>query len=182
MKFFYMILTAWMSFIYQAGQDIYACKNARIELYSTAPIEDIKATSNAGISVYNAATGELAFNITIRSFRFRKALMEEHFNENYMESEKFPQAVFKGKIENPVKPDVDGEYPVTVNGVLTVHGVSQKRSISGTLLIQNGVINIASEFQVKCADHQIEIPRLVFQNIAESIRVQLAASYTAYKK
>lgn len=182
MKIFCVILIAWMSFINQAGQDIYACKNVKIALYSRAPIEDINAVSVEGISVYNATTRDLAFSVLIRSFHFRKALMEEHFNENYLESDRFPQATFKGKIEEEVNPEVDGEFPVKVNGVLTVHGISQKRSITGTLRVHQGVIDMTSEFQVKCVDHQIEIPKIVFQNIAESIRVQISATYTAYKK
>ena len=79
-----MILLAWMT-AFQTGQDIYVCKNAKINLYSSAPIEDIEANANNGVSVYNAATGELDFSVPIRSFHFPKALMEEHFNENYME-------------------------------------------------------------------------------------------------
>jgi hypothetical protein len=84
-----------------------------VSLYSKAPIEDIDALSDKGTSVFNAATGELAFSVPIRSFKFDKALMQEHFNENYMESDKYPQAIFKGKINE--KPDVtkDGIYPVT---------------------------------------------------------------------
>src|SRR5579863_9792613 len=115
MKYIAMILLAWVTH-QQAGQDIYVCKNARINLYSSAPIEDIEANASDGVSVYNATTGELDFSVAIRSFHFPKSLMEEHFNENYMESEKFPKAIFKGKIQEHIDLSKDGSFPVTVTG------------------------------------------------------------------
>jgi hypothetical protein len=166
----------------QAPSALYVSKNASVTLYSEAPLENIEGSSTDGKSVYNAATGELAFNVAIRSFKFQKSLMQEHFNENYMESDKYPQASFKGTITE--KPDVtaNGSYPVTATGVLDVHGVKQQRTIKGKLNVNNGKITITSEFMVKCADHKIEIPKLVFQKIAESLKVTVSANYTAYNK
>lgn len=175
-----MILLAWMM-AFQAGQDTYVCKNARINLYSSAPIEDIEANSNSGVSVYNAATGELDFSVPIRSLHFPKALMEEHFNENYMESDKFPKATFKGKIQEHPDVSKDGTYPITVTGDLQVHGGTQTRTITGNLKVSNGVVTMTSEFMVKCADHHIDIPQIVFHHIAESIRVRVSATYTVLK-
>jgi hypothetical protein len=180
MKNILIILLAWIN-INQAGQGLYACKNAQISLYSSAPIEDISATSAAGTSVYNAATGDLVFSVSVPTFKFRKSLMEEHFNSDYMESDKFPRATFKGKIQE--KPDIskNGSYPVTVTGELDVHGVKQTRTIPGTITVNNGVVSMSSEFMVKCADHHIEIPKIVFHNIAESIQIKIAATYAAAK-
>jgi len=180
MKYIGVILLAWFS-INQTGQDIYACKNAVVTIYSKAPVEDIDARSDKGTSVFNATTGELAFNVPIRSLKFDKARMQEHFNENYMESDKYPQATFKGKINE--KPDVtkDGTYPVTAAGIFEVHGVKQTRTITGKLTVKGGAISLSSEFMVACKDHQIEIPKLVFYNIAENIRVQVNATYAPYK-
>jgi hypothetical protein len=180
MKYISIILLAWMS-INQAGQDVYTCKNAKINMYSSAPIEDIEANSAAGVSVYNAATGELAFSLPVRSLHFPKSLMEEHFNSDYMESDKYPKATFKGKMQEHPDLTRDGSYPVTVTGELEVHGVTQTRTITGNLKINNGVLTMTSEFMVKCADHHIEIPKIVFHNIAESIRIRVAATYTSYK-
>lgn len=175
-----MILLAWMT-AFQAGQDIYVCKSAKINLYSSAPIEDIEANSNNGVSVYNAATGELDFSVPIRSFHFPKTLMEEHFNENYMESDKFTKASFKGKIQEHPDLSKDGTYPVTATGDLQVHGVTQMRTISGNLKVSSGVVTITSEFMVKCADHHIDIPQIVFHHIAESIRIRVSATYALIK-
>jgi len=165
----------------QAGQDIYVSKNARISLYSSAPIEDIKAATSSGGSVYNLSTGELDFSVNIKSFTFEKELMQEHFNSDYMESDKFPKATFKGTIQEHVDITKDGIYPITVNGDLTVHGVTQKRIIPGTISVKSGVISMSSEFIVKCADHHITIPSIVFHNIAESIKMNVSATYIPYK-
>jgi polyisoprenoid-binding protein YceI len=180
MKYIAFILLAWL--INQAGQETYVCKNAKISLYSQAPLEDIDATSLKGTSVFNAANGELAFSVPIRSFQFQKSLMQEHFNENYMESDKYPQAMFRGNIQENPDYSKNGTYPVTVKGVLDVHGVKQNRTIPGKITVNNGSISMAAEFTVLCKDHKIEIPKLVFQKIAESIRVQVAANYAALKK
>jgi hypothetical protein len=173
-----IILFIWVSHLTQAcGQGLYLCKNARITLFSSAPIEDIKASTSTGASVYNPSTGELAFSVSITSFQFEKSLMQEHFNSDYMESDKFPKATFKGKIQEQVDISKDGTYPVTVTGDLTVHGVTQKRSVPGTITVKNGVISMTSEFMVKCADHHITIPSIVFHNIAESIKMNVSATY-----
>jgi len=181
MKHISIVLLAWISIINQAGQDIYVCRNAKITLYSSAPIEDIKAATSTGASVYNAASGELDFSVSIRSFQFDKSLMQEHFNSDYMESDKFPRAIFKGKMENHIDITKDGTYPVKVAGQLTVHGVTQSRTIQGTISIKNGVVSMTSEFMVKCTDHHIDIPQIVFHHIAESIQVNVFATYSPYK-
>src|SRR5471030_2501156 len=112
MKYISIILLAWMS-INQAGQDLYVSKNNRISLYSSAPIEDIKAATSSGASVYNPSSGELDFSVNIKSFTFQKELMQEHFNSDYMESDKFPKATFKGKVQEPIDVTKDGTYPIT---------------------------------------------------------------------
>ncbi|EHQ27356.1 YceI family protein [Mucilaginibacter paludis] len=181
MKYLSILLLAWISTINQAGQDLYVCKNAKISLYSSAPVEDIKASTTSGVSVYKVSTGELNFSVPIRSFQFEKSLMQEHFNGDYMESDKFPKASFKGKIQEHVDVSKDGTFPITVTGDLTVHGVTQKRTIPGSLTMKDGLISMTAEFQVKCADHHIEIPRIVFHNIAETIKMNVSASYTPNK-
>lgn len=182
MKHTLIILFALMGIINRGSTDIYICKNAKVSLFSSAPVEDIKAVTSTGASVYNAATGELDFSVTIRSFQFEKSLMQDHFNSDYMESDKYPKATFKGKIQEPVDVTKDGAYKITVTGDLTVHGVTKQRTIPGTLTVKDGVVSMASEFMVKCADHHIDIPKIVFHNIAESIKMNVGATYTVYKK
>jgi polyisoprenoid-binding protein YceI len=181
MKIASILLLAWMT-LFQAGQDTYVSKNAKITLFSTAPVEDIEATSTHGTSVFNAGTGELAFSVQIRSFVFPKSLMQDHFNSEYMESDKFPAATFKGKINEKVDVTKDGTTKVTAVGDLTVHGVTKPRTIPGTVTVKGGVVTMTAEFMVKCADHNITIPTMVFHNIAESIKMTVAAGYEPYKK
>jgi len=180
MKYTSIVLLAWMT-IFQAGQDLYVCKNASVSLYSSAPIEDIKAATSTAVSVLNVATGELNFSVAITSFKFEKSLMQEHFNSDYLESDKYPRATFKGKIVEKVDVSKDGSFPINVTGDLTVHNVTAKRTIPGTLVVKGGVVSMKSEFMVKCADHHIEIPKIVFHNIAESIKINVAATYAPNK-
>jgi len=180
MKYLSFILLAWM-LNFQTGQDLYVCKNANITLFSSAPIEDIKAETSSGASVFNAATGDLNFSVTISTFKFEKSLMQEHFNSDYLESDKYPRANFKGKIAEKIDVTRDGSYPVNVTGDLTVHNVTQRRTIPGTITVKGGVVSMKSEFMVKCADHHIDIPRIVFHNIAESIKITVAATYMPNK-
>ena len=108
--------------------------------------------------------------------------MQEHFNSDYMESDKFPKATFKGKIQEKVDLTKDGAYPVNVSGDLTVHGVTKPRTITGNVTVKGGIITMTSEFMVRCADHDIKIPSIVFHNIAESIKMNVSATYALYKK
>lgn len=181
MKYIFIILFSFLS-INQSGQDLYVSKNARITFFSSALIEDIKAETTAGVSVFNAATNELDFSVAISSFQFDKAFMQQHFNSDYMESDKYPRAIFKGKLLDHVDVTKDGTYAVNARGELTVHGITQTRTIPGTLIIKNGVISMASEFMVKCADHHIDIPQILFYHIAEIIKVNVSAVYSPYKK
>ncbi|MCC8427152.1 YceI family protein [Mucilaginibacter sp. UR6-11] len=181
MKHISIILLAWLSIMNQTGQGLYACKNAQISLFSSAPIEDIAAKTSSGTSVYNSATGDLIFSVAINTFKFPKALMQEHFNSDYLESDKYPRATFKGKIQEHPDLTNDGNYPITVTGELDVHNVKQTRTIPATLTVAGGIITMKAEFTVKCVDHHIDIPRLVFHNIAESIKINVTATYTAAK-
>ncbi|MHB1178847.1 MAG: YceI family protein [Daejeonella sp.] len=161
----------------RAEKAIFLTKSADISLFSKAPIENIEAVSKSGYGVINADNGEIQFGVSIRSFKFRKSLMQEHFNENYMESDKYPVAKFKGKINTPIDISKNGEYQVTVTGDLEVHGVTKKRTLAGVIKILNGKLEINSVFDVKCQDHDVKIPALVFRNIAETIQISMKATF-----
>ncbi|MXV49863.1 YceI family protein [Pedobacter sp. HMF7647] len=176
MKHFIAILFCFV--FTQSQPPLYTCRSVTTTIFSEAPLENIDATSTKGVSVLNPATGELQFSIPINSYQFQKSLMQEHFNENYMESDKFPFARFKGKINEKIDWKTPGNYQVTVNGDLEVHGVKQARSINGTVSITNSSVTVQSKFTVLCKDHHIDIPKIVFKNIAESIQVTVKANYT----
>ncbi len=159
-------------------KSVFVTKNAELTLFSEAPMENIEAVSRSAYGVVNLNDGEIQFGVSIRSFQFRKSLMREHFNENYMESDKFPAAKFKGKLNTPVDISKDGEYPVTATGDLEVHGITKRRSVSGIIKVLNGKLELYSAFDVKCQDHNIKIPSLVFKNIAETIRITLKGTFS----
>jgi hypothetical protein len=180
MKYICIFLLTLLN-VTKTDQELYTCKNAHITLFSKALIEDIKAATSSGVSVYNATTGELNFSVPIFTFQFEKAFMQQHFNSDYMESDKYPRAIFKGKIQEHIDVAKDGTYPVNVTGDLTIHGITQRRTIQGNMTIKNGIVSMASEFMVKCADHNIDIPQILFYHIAETIKVTVSATYNSYK-
>lgn len=155
----------------------YMTKNGNVRFFSTTPVEDIEAVTNTVNAALDAATGEVFFKILIKSFKFEKALMQEHFNENYMESTKFPNADFNGKIVNikDVNFKKDGEYAVTVEGTMTIHGVSKKITEKGTVVVKGGNVQLKAKFNVKPADYEITIPAAVRGKISENIEVTVDA-------
>ena len=174
-----LLIGLMMSLLPDMGtKTVLVTKNAELTLFSKTPIEDIQAVTKNAYGILNLESGELQFGVSVKSFQFRKSLMQEHFNENYMESDKFPAAKFKGKLNIPIDTSRDGEYQVIATGDLEVHGVTQKRSISGTIKVSKGKLEINSAFDVKCKDHNIKIPSLVFKNIAETIRITLKGTFT----
>jgi len=162
------------------GQKLIA-KNAHIRFYSHTPIEDIEAHNRQAVSILDPATGELQFKLLIKAFEFEKKLMQEHFNENYMESDKFPKASFTGKIINmsEIDLDADGKYPVIAEGELTIRGITQRINISGTLTVMNGKVSANSVFMVSPKDYAIDIPNLVRDNIAREIEVTVSVNYSS---
>ena len=156
----------------QLKAQVFSTSTGKVSFFSATPVEDIKAIDNHVLAVLNTK-GELAILITNTQFEFDNKLMQEHFNEKYIESEKFPQSSFKGKINETIDYTKDGEYNVTVKGILKIHGVEQERTIPGKIIIKNGTVQLISTFSVKNADHKIEIPKLVVAKIAEAIEVKV---------
>ena len=151
---------------------LYMTKAGQTSFFSETPLENINAVNNQVLVILSTANSEIAIKMQQRGFHFPNKLMEEHFNENYMETEKYPFAVFTGKIKEPVDYSKDGSYSVSVDGILDMHGVKQSRTIKGQLAITNGQITITCGFDVKLTDHKIEVPTLVLAKIAESISVK----------
>jgi hypothetical protein len=158
----------------------YMTKNGYIGFYSHTSMEDIKADNNQAAGVIDASTGDLVFQVLIKSFHFERALMEEHFNENYMESEKFPKASFKGRITNlsSVNFSKNGIYEAIVEGDLTIHDVTNKISSKGTIEVLTGGINASSKFKIVPEDYKIEIPGVVRDKIAKDLEVTVTMKFT----
>jgi len=182
MKHLLLFAVAWISVLTAAAQDVYSCMNTRLSFFSSSPLEDIEAKTDKGASALNTKTKEVFFKVPISSFQFKKKLMQEHFNENYLESDKYPFAEFKGVINESPELSKDGTYPVTVTGTLNIHGVPKTYTATGTITTQGNTLTVTSTFKVRVADHGIKIPSLVVQNVAEIVAVTVNAIYTPYSK
>lgn len=156
-------------------------KSVVISFFSETPVENISAISKSAGSIINFNNDTIVFKIPITSFRFKNSLMEDHFNENYLESVKYPSSVFKGKIEPAIDPHINGVYNVKVSGILEIHGVRQNRTIEGTMDVKDNMVIIHSDFNVKLTDHKIEVPKIVFTNIAEVIKITIDGTYLFFK-
>ena len=161
----------------------YMTKTGYIGFFGQTPLEDIKADNNQVVSILDTSSGELVFQILMRSFHFERSLMEEHFNENYIESEKYPKSVFKGKITNfsDINFSKSGTYNAIVEGEMNIHGVAKPFSAKGSIEIKKGGITAKSKFKIKPEDFKIAIPGLVKDKIAKEMEVSLEMNYTPLK-
>lgn len=180
-KYILVLVIVLFIITFSRGQ-ILSSKDGNVKFYSSTPVEDIQAETHSMVSALNAKTRKFAFSIYINTFEFPNKLMQEHFNEKYLESEQFPKATFDGVINDPIDLTKDGVYKVTVTGKLTIHGVAQDRTISGTVTVKGGKVTIESEFYVKLVDHNITVPEVVFNKIAESIKVNVVTTVVPVKK
>lgn len=153
----------------------YISSRSTITFFSDAAIEDITAENKKGASIFNPSTGEIVFSIPIQEFQFEKSLMQEHFNEKYMESEKYPKAMFQGKVVE-FKPELDSQS-ARAQGKLTIHGVTRDIDVTGTIEKKDKNYIIKSTFPIKLVDYKIEIPQLLWQNIAEQVEVKMEFEY-----
>jgi len=161
------------------AQSIYLTRSGQISFFSKTSMEDIDAVNNEVTSMIDTGKGDIVFAVLIKSFHFEKALMEEHFNENYMESTKFPKATFQGKITNVSSINFlkDGVYEATIEGELMLHGIKQPHKGTGKITISHGKISGVSNFIVKLADYKIEIPALVVDKISPTIEIRVNCLY-----
>lgn len=157
----------------------YKLDKSLINFYSSAPLEDITANNTKTTSIFDADKAEIVFSVPIQEFQFEKALMQEHFNEKYMESDKYPRSTFQGKIVSFNKSSA--EQQVIAKGKLTIHGVTREVEIPGTIKLQGNIIEMNTKFIVKLEDYKIKIPAILWKNIAEEIEVTANFVYKLYE-
>lgn len=180
MRTIFLILFISLSVLNIQAQDNYITRNGQISFFSTTPLEDIKAINNEVASVINRNTGSVQFIVLIKSFQFRKAAMQDHFNgKDYMDSDRFPKAELKGTISNisSVNFAKDGTYPVTVEGTLSMHGVSNKIRIPGNIIVKGNSISTSAVFTIQLVDYKITVPTLVSKKVAEKVEVTVNCNY-----
>ena len=171
-KFVTVVIMTFFSLSVQAQGKFYT-KSGKISFFSSTSLEDIAATNKSVISLLDTKTGDLQFAAFMKGFEFRKALMQEHFNADYVESSKFPKAEFKGQISNnsEINYTTNGTYTAKVKGKLTIHGVTKDIESNGTITVKDGKLVLGSAFNVLVADYKITIEKLYRDNIAKSIKV-----------
>jgi polyisoprenoid-binding protein YceI len=164
------------------AQGKYMTRAGHVSFFSASILEDIEARNDKVAAVLDMATGQTAFSVPIHEFQFKRTLMQEHFNENYMESEKYPKATFTGQVTDApqvLKQLASGPQNVEVEGTLTLHGVTRKMLISGTLQLRDNQLVVFAYFNIAPADFAIDIPLLVRENIAKSVSVRVTMTCDA---
>lgn len=149
----------------------YMTRSGRITFFSQTPIENIEAFNNEVGAVLSLPSGDVVFQVPIKSFKFENQLMQDHFNESYMESDKFPKAEFKGKVAAGTVSDKPGIYKTTVTGKLTIHGVTQDVAVPGTVTVSATEAVVLTQFKVATADYKIQIPAVAKGKVAKEIEI-----------
>lgn len=162
----------------QSAPEVYVIKNNTVSFHSNTKYELIKATSTELKGIIDISKRTFAFSVPMKTFDgFNSPLQKEHFNENYMESNRFPNASFIGHIIEEDDFTKDGSYNVRAKGTFTIHGVEQERILQGDLLVKNGIIKLNCSFTVFLSEHDIKIPRVVHEKLASEIKVDLYAEF-----
>jgi hypothetical protein len=174
----FLVVTGGVSGFKKQPLTLYQTTSGKISFRSDAPLEVIKASSDELIGLLDISKKNFSFKIDIHSFQgFNNPLQKEHFNENYMESDKYPYASFSGKIIEDVDLAADGDYELRAKGNLLIHNVSQERIIKAIVNVKKNVITVNSDFTVLLSDHNIPIPKVVYQKLANEIKVEVNAIF-----
>ncbi len=166
-----------------SAQEKYFTKTGKINFISKAQIENIEALNRSVTAVLDTKTGNLQFAVLMKGFEFEKALMQEHFNENYVESHKYPKSDFKGAVVNnaDINYSKDGTYKAKVKGMLTIHGETKPVETEGTIQVKGGKLITDAVFGVSLADYNIEIPKIVKDNIAKMVNIEVECTLDPLK-
>lgn len=159
-----------------ANAQKYSTKNGKISFFSQTPVEKIEAHNNQVNCALDITNGDFVFKVLMKGFGFERALMQEHFNESYLESDKYPNSIFRGKITNikDINFARDGKYSAMVEGDLTIHNVTKKVSLKGTLEVKAGDILTDAKFNVLLKDYDIKVPNTVINSISQSQEVTVS--------
>jgi polyisoprenoid-binding protein YceI len=176
------VLFVLFSFVISAQGKFYT-KAGKITFFSKTSAENIEAINKSAVILLDSKTGDLQFAVLMKGFEFKKALMQEDFNRDYVESSKFPKAEFKGQITNnsDINYTTNGDYTAKVKGKLTIHGQTKDIETTGTVTVKDGKLQTKSVFNVQVADYKISIPNIYKDNISSSIKITIDSSLEALK-
>jgi YceI-like domain len=184
MKHLLTVLALFLLTYTSQAQDVWMGTTNEISFFSKTAIEDIVAKSTSLVAAMNIKTKKIFFKVKNTSFIFPKALMQEHFNENYMESEKYPFSDFNGVLIDSANTDLtkDGAHEMWVAGKLNIHGVTKEYKTKVSFFTKDGKIRGVANFKVRLDDHKIERPSLVAQSLAEVIDIKVDCTFEVSKK
>jgi len=167
-----------------AQKTYYSTKSGSAYFDAGTGMEDITAINKLTTVILDPASGKMNFLLNIKGFEFKSQLMQDHFNENYMESDKYPTSSFKGAISNIDKVNLskDGSYPVTVTGTLEIHGVKNQVTATGTLKIKGETIEASSDFNIQLEDYKIPVPSVVGEKLSKTVKIKINASLSKLVK
>jgi YceI-like domain len=160
----------------------YICKNGEAGFYSKTKLEDIEGKTKEAVSVMDTITNKISAKILIKTFIFKDKLMMEHFNENYLESDKYPYAIMDVKIVEPMYYYKDGMHKVTLDGTMDIHGVKKPFKCPATIEVKNKTIIGKAEFVVMLKDYNVDIPKIVVMNVADNVKVTVNFTYVPWEK
>ena len=172
-RLFVIIITSFVTTSSLVAQDKFFTKSGRINFVSKAPLENIDGNHKSVTCVLDTKTGNMQFAVLMKGFEFEKALMQEHFNENYVESHKFPKAEFKGQVVNnqEINYAKDGTYQAKVKGTLVMHGETKEVETTGNIVVKSGKLQAGADFTLLLSDFKIEIPKVVKENISNTVKI-----------
>jgi hypothetical protein len=176
-----LLLSAGVIMFTSTMAQSYYSRSAKISFYSEAPLEDIESHNYSGSSVLDLGTGQLEFAVLIKGFQFHKALMQQHFNESYMESDKFPKAIFRGSFEPGQLQKSSGKNTINVSGDITIKGISQPIELSGIISNSEKGLKGSASFEIAIADFGIKVPKVVRENIADTVLITVEVPYEAFE-
>lgn len=166
-----VILHFILSFFYFQQETRFIIESSKIEFYSYAPLEDIQAVNTESIGAIDIESGEFVIKIPVSSFEFPNKLMQKHFNDSYLETDIYPECIFRGNLNGD-----------SASGEIILHGITKEIEIPITKIQEEEKINITTEFTIVLKDHKIKIPRILFQNIAEEIEVKVSSTFVKYNQ
>tara|TARA_B100001996_G_C18512574_1_gene535995 strand:- start:39 stop:581 length:543 start_codon:yes stop_codon:yes gene_type:complete len=176
------LLYTFLFFIFQENDSKFIIKNSIIKFFSYAPLENINAENKNSVGVIDFESKEFIIKIPMNKFDFPNNLMEKHYNDSYLETEKFPSCIFKGSISEEIDLLNNKNQQVNAIGKLELHGVSKDFKIPLNVKKNDNSIIVTSEFEIRLDEFKIKIPKLLFKNIAEVIEVNVNAELKKYIK
>ena len=180
-KYLCVLMIGFFTSAFGQGSDRYITRQGQISFFSYTSVENIEATNNQVLSIIDPAKKEIAISMLMRAFIFKKSLMQEHFNESYVESDIYPKATFEGIIEEFDLTSTETQTRM-VKGNLTIHGVSREASVKTDIVYEDGAYILSGDFTVAIADYEIKVPPILVPNISKTIEIEFRFVYQPYEK